>query len=154
MVGSQAFAYISSLSCIYWGGTIITSPKDIFKNSNNTVTCYSPTPTQGPTLSPTEAPTLSPTEVPTLSPSEAPTLSPTVAPTLSPTVAPTLSPTVAPIYLVILYLSLPIPYHTTSFFYSHQSPQLFIKIKTRNLTNHLTIIGSEISQARKFDHAL
>ena len=42
--GSQAFADIASLVCVYWIGIVITSPNDIFLNSPNAVPCsFSPT---------------------------------------------------------------------------------------------------------------
>ena len=39
ILGSTAFAYLSSLSCIYWLGAIITSHTDIFLNSPSATPC-------------------------------------------------------------------------------------------------------------------
>ena len=41
--GSQAFAYIPNLVCVYWIGTVITSPTDNFLGSPNVIPCsFSP----------------------------------------------------------------------------------------------------------------
>lgn len=38
-LGSQAFAYINSLVCVYWMGIVISFPTDIFLGSSHAVPC-------------------------------------------------------------------------------------------------------------------
>ena len=100
--GSQAFANIKSLKCVFSIGSVIINPTDIFINSTSYTACsFSPTllPSVAPTLIPTTAPTSLPTITPTVLPTIAPTLLPSYNPTLLPTIAPTILPTVTPTVL-------------------------------------------------------
>lgn len=59
-IGMRAFANIYSMQCVYWLGSVITSPTDIFEGSPSAKTCsYSPS--GFPTLSPTTSLTFTPT---------------------------------------------------------------------------------------------
>ena len=73
-IGSQALAYLTQLSCVYWLGAVITSPTDIFLGSAGGL-C---------TLSPSAKLTV-PNAAPSISPSAIFTVNPTIGPSVKPT---------------------------------------------------------------------
>ena len=78
-LGFKAFSYITSLNCVYWLGTVITSPTDIFMGSSNSQVCSSvPSTTTVPSVFPTTAPTTKSTLSPSFS--HIPTNIPTIRP--------------------------------------------------------------------------
>jgi hypothetical protein len=44
-IGNEAFALISSLTCVVWAGAVITTPTDIFLQSPNVAKCLATTAT-------------------------------------------------------------------------------------------------------------
>lgn len=61
-IGSQAFAYINSLNCVYWvGNVVIYSPGDIFSSSPSAHPCQYTNPTFEPTyITPSISPSFNP----------------------------------------------------------------------------------------------